>query len=48
MLSKLKDYYTVNRIATLNFDCKHYKSCKGNSNNFATAREAFVGSKYEE
>lgn len=48
MLQKLKNYYETNKISAENFDCEKKKKCKGELDDFNEAKEAFVGTKYEQ
>ncbi|MCW9096664.1 MAG: hypothetical protein OQJ93_04685 [Ignavibacteriaceae bacterium] len=47
MLQKLKNYYETNKISAKNFHCDDHDNCEGELKNFTTAKEAFVGTKYE-
>jgi len=51
MLQQLRNYYLERGIAAEAFSCPHGAlgplSCRSNSTDFVTAREAFVGSEYE-
>lgn len=48
MLGELQRYYATNGIsAGESFSCKHEAECRGRSEDFTTAREAFVGREYE-
>jgi hypothetical protein len=47
LIEELKRYYRANGISAADFRCKHCKACKGDSEDFSQAREAFVGREYE-
>lgn len=53
MLSQLEKYWDTQGIAALSFSCKYstknplWKSCNLGTGNFATAKEAYIGSEYE-
>lgn len=49
VITDVKQYYRKNGIAPghVEFRCEHFKSCKGDCPDFATAREPFIGGEYE-
>jgi hypothetical protein len=43
----VKRFYAANGISALGFRCRHFADCKGDCASFTTAREPFIGRKYE-
>jgi hypothetical protein len=48
ILQSLKEYYHDAGISATNFRCEHLEDCKRDYTSFTEAREAYVGTKYEE
>ena len=48
IFQNLKDYYQKTGISATNFRCAHLADCKRTCTSFTEAREAYVGTKYEE
>src|SRR4051794_10134740 len=47
VVGEIQDYYFRNEISAMHFNCKHYCVCKGDSLDFTTAREPYIGQGYE-
>ena len=48
MLKKLENYYRHIGILSTEFNCKHLRECRGDSQNFTEAKSAFIGEQYGE
>lgn len=46
ILIELKSYLDCQGISANNFKCKHFECCKGDSDNFTKAKEAYIGTEY--
>lgn len=47
MIEKLRQWYNKTGISADHFSCPYEDNCRSVCSNFVTAREAFIGSKYE-
>ena len=47
MIKELKCYLDSEGISATKFNCKHYKVCKGDNDNFVEASEPYIGIEYE-
>lgn len=48
MIDELKVYYKKQGISAKDFHCKHYNDCSKGYSEFTTAKEPYIGEKYED